>query len=130
MKALSSSVKRIALFGSVGVVCTLIDFLIYAASISAHLLPIVANTLAFFGANIFGYIANGKVTFKAQAKLGLSLIGYGKYCAAYFTTFLVSTAIVVLLVPHMGAYPAKGVAILVTVCANYLLASKLVFRGD
>jgi putative flippase GtrA len=100
-----------------GVVIGLVEFF--------GLLPTIANLLAFLAANVFSYLANGKVTFGKP----LSFAGYGRFLVVSLTTL----ATVVGLAGAGDALKVNylvSLAIVLTVAPviSYALMSRFAFR--
>ncbi|MEO0399230.1 MAG: GtrA family protein [Pseudomonadota bacterium] len=119
---------RISRFGGVGFVAALIDgagFVVFS-SFGAPL--IAANALGFLVANIFSYVANGRLTFRqAGAPPRLSPLGYGKFLSAHLVGLAASTLVLIAFAPSLGAWGAKGVAIIVAFALNYFFTARFVF---
>ena len=121
--------RRMAMFGGVGVLCTLTDLIFYAILIAAGVVPVAANFFAFLIANIQGYALNGTVTFRKGGKRHpLSFTGYLKYFSGYSVALLISSLIIWRLADQLGPWIAKIIAVAVTAVWTYLVSVLFVYR--
>lgn len=120
--------RRFFLFGMVGVVNTLVDFIAFSAALAFGVAPALANVLAFATANPFSYIVNGRVTFRdASGPATLSLGGYAKFCTAHLLSLAISTALVFWLSPIWGPVLAKLLAVAMALLINFFLSASFVY---
>lgn|GEM_PF-6959249 len=121
--------RRMAMFGGVGVLCTLTDLVFYAGLVSANVLPVVANFFAFLIANIQGYALNGSLTFRKEGKRRpLSFGGYLKYFSGYSIALIIASLIIWRLADQFGPWVAKLIAVAVTAIWTYLVSVLFVYR--
>lgn len=116
-------------FGLVGVMNTVVDFVVYAIGLAAGLTPALANIAAFTVTNVFSYLVNARVTFRENGEAApVSFKGYGAFWAAHLVSVAISTAIVFFLADRLGPFTAKAIAIAVTVFINYGASALFVFK--
>ncbi len=127
--AIGSHGARAARFGVVGVLCTVIDFTLFAGLVALGVPVIPANIVAFLIANVQGYVLNAKFAFKeSDSGHVLSVRGYLKFFTAYAASLALSTLVVALLAGPIGPLLAKVVASGLGGLLNYLSSAYLVFR--
>lgn len=115
-------------FGSVGILCAITDFSLFAALIALGAPPIPANIGSFMVANVEGYILNGALTFRTDESVPLAPKGYAKYFGAYAASLVLSTVIVGVLAGRIGPLYAKALATGVAAIWNYALSALVVFK--
>ena len=122
--------KGFAKFGSVGVLSTITDFVLFTIALFAGIAPLVANVISFVIANVQSYALNSRFTFRAARKgAPLSVFSYLKFFTVHLPGLGISSAVIYLLGPIIGDLPAKVVAIGGAALSNYFLSAYLVF-GD
>ena len=118
-------------FSVVGLINTLIDFLVYfglTRTISwfgEHYL--IANALSFAAASTNSFFLNKHWTFDNQKKGGGQ---YFKFIAVVAFTLMLSEVVLFFLVNRLGIYDlfAKILVLIVSVVSNFLLSKLLVFK--
>ena len=121
--------RQMALFGSVGLLCTITDLVLFSGFVALGFIPVVANLFSFLTANVQGYMLNSVVTFRREGRRSpLSLKGYGKFLGGYLLALVLSTLIIWFLGSALGAIGAKLLAIGVTALWNYCVSAFVVFR--
>lgn len=119
---------RMVLFGAVGLVNSLTDFLIYAALVAAGTPPALANVAGFAAANVQSYLVNARVTFREAGRAApVSIAGYGKFVGAHLVSLVVSTLMILMLADRVGPYASKAGAMVFTLVWNYATSTLLVF---
>ena len=120
---------RMARFGAVGVINTLIDFAAYAVFHALGAPPLAANVVAFGVANGQSYLLNAWITFRDEGRRApVSFGGYAAFAAAHVVSLVISSAMIFALTDRLGAYGAKAAAAGVTFVLNYGFSAALVFR--
>ncbi len=121
--------RQMALFGSVGLLCTVTDLVLYSGFVAIGIAPVVANLMSFLTANVQGYLLNSTLTFRREGKhRALSFKGYGKFLVGYLLALCLSTLIIWLSASAVGAIGAKILAIGATAFWNYCFSAFFVFR--
>ncbi len=127
--ALGRALPRMARFGAVGVVNTLVDVGFFTLLVHGAGWGVVPANILSYGAGILcSFVLNSRWTF-AEA-------GRGPGAARRFLRFLgsslfalgLSTLVVVALARVMDPLLAKGVSVLIGFLVNYALARSYVFR--
>ncbi|MFF2621519.1 GtrA family protein [Oerskovia jenensis] len=127
----------IARFASVGVVNTLVDFVIYVVLFAVGVPVVVANAISTTAGMAVSFVGNRRFVFgrtddrRREILLFVVVCGLGIWVIQPVMILLVGEALSRTLdLPDVvvGA-TAKGVAILVAAVWNYFLYSRLVFRG-
>ena len=119
-------------FGVVGVITTVINFLIFKLGRMARLSLVAANSVAWLAAVLFAFAANKFIVFQsADWNTMFVLEELARFLMSRLLTFLIETSLLWLLVkkrdlPEMAS--KCGVSVLV-VLLNYLLGKFLVFAG-
>jgi putative flippase GtrA len=143
--------KRVGKFGAVGAANTLLDFVIYNLLSSGFRLSLVeANIISTTVAMVFSFAANKKLVFKKhdgsvarQALLFYAVTAFGLYilqsATIHFLTevWLYPVNVCLDLAHVMGIQGhdqfliknfAKAIATFVSLCWNYVMYKKVVFR--
>ena len=119
-------------FGVVGVITTVINFLIFKLGRMARLPLVAANSVAWLTAVLFAFAANKFIVFQsADWNTMFVLEELARFLMSRLLTLLIETSLLWLLVkkrdlPEMAS--KCGVSVLV-VLLNYLLGKFLVFAG-
>ena len=119
-------------FGVVGVITTVINFLIFKLGRMARLPLVAANSVAWLAAVLFAFAANKFIVFQsADWNTMFVLEELARFLMSRLLTLLIETSLLWLLVkkrdlPEMAS--KCGVSVLV-VLLNYLLGKFLVFAG-
>ena len=120
--------RQVALFSSVGVLNTVLDFVVYSAAILLGMSPALANVAGFAAANPFSYAVNARVTFRTEGqRAATSFRGYGKFLAAHLVSLVISTTAVHYLALQFGPFVAKICVIFLTLAINYGASALFVF---
>ena len=138
MKHLIKNNQRVARFGAVGIINTLIDFglLFFLKSLG---LPVgAANVISTGITFLFSFVANRKFTFRSDdGSITRQFILF--IAITLFGLWLIQTAIIQLTLPWLSAlfgnttfalFVAKAIATSVTLVWNYLLYNKVVFKDS
>ena len=119
---------KLGKFSLVGVVNTVVDYIIFLSSFYLLSLSIaLANLLAFLVAVCLSYYLNSKFTFSEGAS-DRSLSKLLRFIATSTTAFVLVTVVIYMLSDYMPVYIAKLLATGVSLVVNYSLAKLLVFR--
>ena len=127
-----STMWEMVRFGVVGVITTVINFLIFKLGRMARLSLVAANSVAWLAAVLFAFAANKFIVFQsADWNTMFVLEELARFLMSRLLTFLIETSLLWLLVkkrdlPEMAS--KCGVSVLV-VLLNYLLGKFLVFAG-
>lgn len=119
-------------FGVVGVITTVINFLIFKLGRKVQLPLVAANSVAWLAAVLFAFAANKFIVFQsADWNTMFVLEELARFLMSRLLTLLIETSLLWLLVkkkdlPEMAS--KCGVSVLV-VLLNYLLGKFLVFAG-
>lgn len=138
MKHLIKNNQRVARFGAVGIINTLIDFglLFFLKSLG---LPVgAANVISTGIAFLFSFVANRKFTFRSNdGSITRQFILF--IAITLFGLWVIQTAIIQLTLPWLSAlfgnataalFVAKAIATSITLVWNYLLYNKVVFKDS
>ena len=127
-----STMWEMVRFGVVGVITTVINFLIFKLGRMARLPLVAANSVAWLAAVLFAFAANKFIVFQsADWNTMFVLEELVRFLMSRLLTLLIETSLLWLLVKkrHLPEMASKcGVAVLV-VLLNYLLGKFLVFAG-
>lgn len=109
-------------FGVIGLANTAIDFSVFAAAVAAGVTPLIANLAAWFVAITFSYLANSRWAFDRAPSVSetRSALRFGLLGA--MVTLGVSTGIIAAVGGIIGAFPAKIIALAISVVLNFLAA--------
>ncbi len=121
--------RRVAIFGAVGLANTAVDFVAFILlTQAAGISPLLANVASFSLGAINSYILNRLVTF-ADAAAPLSSPGAMLRFAAVTAVGLVvsSLALAAGLALSLGEIPAKAASIAVTFATGFVLSRAFVF---
>ena len=127
-----STMWEMVRFGVVGVITTVINFLIFKLGRMARLPLVAANSVAWLAAVLFAFAANKFIVFQsADWNTMFVLEELARFLMSRLLTLLLETSLLWLLVkkrdlPEMAS--KCGVSVLV-VLLNYLLGKFLVFAG-
>ena len=127
-----STMWEIIRFGVVGVITTVINFLIFKLGRMARLPLVAANSVAWLAAVLFAFAANKFIVFQsADWNTMFVLEELARFLMSRLLTLLIETSLLWLLVkkrdlPEMAS--KCGVSVLV-VLLNYVLGKFLVFAG-
>ena len=127
-----STMWEMVRFGVVGVITTVINFLIFKLGRMARLPLVAANSVAWLAAVLFAFAANKFIVFQsADWNTMFVLEELARFLMSRLLTLLIETSLLWLLVkkrdlPEMAS--KCGVSVLV-VLLNYLLGKFLVFAG-
>lgn len=119
-------------FGVVGVITTVINFLIFKLGRMARLPLVAANSAAWLAAVLFAFAANKFIVFQSDDWNTMFVLEeLARFLMSRLLTLLIETSLLWLLVkkrdlPEMAS--KCGVSVLV-VLLNYLLGKFLVFAG-
>ncbi|GJL95174.1 MAG: sugar translocase [Hyphococcus sp.] len=121
---------QFAKFGTIGIVNTGIDLVIYSLLVAAGIVAAGANVASFLTANVASYFMNARFTFRQEARAQpLSPGNYLKFFLAHAMSLVISTLVIFLLAGVIGALPAKLASIPITLVWNYLASALVVFKG-
>ena len=127
-----STMWEMVRFGVVGVITTVINFLIFKLGRMARLPLVAANSVAWLAAVLFAFAANKFIVFQsADWNTIFVLEELARFLMSRLLTLLIETSLLWLLVkkrdlPEMAS--KCGVSVLV-VLLNYVLGKFLVFAG-
>ena len=127
-----STMWEMVRFGVVGVITTVINFLIFKLGRKFQLPLVAANSVAWLAAVLFAFAANKFIVFQsADWNTMFVLEELARFLMSRLLTLLIETSLLWLLVkkrdlPEMAS--KCGVSVLV-VLLNYLLGKFLVFAG-
>ena len=127
-----NTIWELVRFGVVGVITTVINFLIFKLGRMARLPLVAANSVAWLAAVLFAFAANKFIVFQsADWNTMFVLEELARFLMSRLLTLLMETSLLWLLVkkrdlPEMAS--KCGVSVLV-VLLNYLLGKFLVFAG-
>ncbi|WP_363323466.1 GtrA family protein [uncultured Pseudoteredinibacter sp.] len=125
---LKKELLKVGKFSLVGVVNTVVDYIIFLCAFYLLSLSIaLANLLAFLFAVCLSYYLNSKFTF-SESSSDRSLTKLLRFILASATAFVLVTIVIYILSDYMPVYLAKILAAGVSLVVNYSLAKLLVFR--
>ena len=96
---------------------------------------VVANTLSTVLAVLFAYVTNKVFVFRSRRWTIVFLAAeFTKFCGARLVTFVLETALLVLLVDVFGlnSFIMKTLTMVLVIIVNYILSKRMVFKqsGD
>ncbi len=115
-----AELRRVALFGAVGVANTLLSLAVFTALVALHVVYLVAAPLAFAVGALNGYLLNARFTFR-QRRTRRAL---ARYVAMQIAAAGVSDALLWVLVTATGAQLAAYALTLAAVSTATFLASR------
>ncbi|MBL8571188.1 MAG: GtrA family protein [Phreatobacter sp.] len=121
--------RRVALFGAVGLANTAIDFLAFLfLAQTAGVPPLFANAASFTLGAANSYILNRLVTFADAAAPVISARAMARFAAVTIVSLTLSSlALAAGLALSLGVVPAKIVSVVITFVVSFLLNRYLVF---
>jgi putative flippase GtrA len=120
--------RKAGSFAAVGVINTLIDFVIFAAAVKLFALPLIpANVLSRSVAVSGSYIMNSYTTFAAESGRQLTARAYGTFIVSGIAGLVANTTALVLASYVLPILLAKVVAIGVSFLINFTLSHLFVF---
>lgn len=138
--------RRVVIFGLIGVINTLTDFVLYLTFLRITDSIVVANVTATSIALVVSFILNAKFTFQVK---GLSAARFAAFIGVtLFGLWVLQTGIIYLLSPAVAALPdslydlfgpgakplreltPKLLATVVTLVWNYLWYSRVIFKNQ
>lgn len=129
MNVLNPHFSRFTKFSLIGVVNTLIDFALFTIFViffDWHAVP--ANIVAFLLALTNSYILNRRFTFKGYMGSNRLAPQAARFLIVHVGGLILSTGLVWGFAGMIGPFPAKLVAIFITVFWNYTGSHHFVFK--
>ncbi len=126
---LFSFLKQFVKFGLVGISNTIISLVIYYILVYLNVHYIIANALGFAISVVNAYYWNSKYVFLDRSKQQHSK-SFIKSFLSYFSTFLLGTALLFLMVNYFGISDkiAPIINLFITIPINFLLNKLWAFR--
>lgn len=128
-----SELHRVAQFGAVGIINTVIDIVVFNLLNALGVPPTLGSGISFLAANINGYIMNRQWTF-GDKKSDKVAAQYSQYLLAGVVGFIINVLVVKYSVALLSGQPqwlvlngAKLVAIVLTVAWNYATSRFFIF---
>jgi putative flippase GtrA len=112
-------------FGTVGLITTALDIVLFTALTAAGALPALANLFSYSCGIAVSYMLNRSWTFRAEGGTERAV----KFVALMLAGLALSTLLVSLLATVLPAPVAKVLSVPVIFVYNYLAARLLVFRA-
>ena len=120
--------RKAGSFAVVGVINTLVDFVIFAAAVKLFALPLIpANVLSWSIAVSGSYIMNSYTTFAAESGRQLTARAYWTFILSGIAGLVANTTALVLASYVLPILLAKVVAIGVSFLVNFTLSHLFVF---
>lgn len=128
------NIREVNLYIVVGVLTTLINFIVFNIGLYFNINYRISNTVAFIFSIIFAYIANKLFVFKSKTtgfiELGIEFI---KFVSSRLLTYLFELGSLIICVEKicLGKNTSKIIISIIVVILNYIL-SKTIFshKGD
>jgi putative flippase GtrA/SAM-dependent methyltransferase len=112
-------------FAATGAVATIIDFLVFGVLLWLETSPLMANACAWATSFVVSYAINSRVTFGQRPNLR----SFVYYLSTSIVTLLVSSACILVVLPLIGAWPAKLLAVAISYVVGFTLAKNYAFRA-
>lgn len=129
-----NNIKEVNLYIIVGVLTTLINFIVFNIALYLNINYKISNTVAFIFSIVFAYIANKIFVFKSKT-LGFMelLIEFIKFVSSRLLTYIFELGSLIVCVEKLclGKNISKIIISIIVVILNYIL-SKTIFsnKGD
>lgn len=122
-------IKEFISYGFVGILTTLVNYIVYYVGLKIHLSWLVSNCLAWTLAVIFAYIANRKIVFHSNRDIKRECIDF---FGLRFLTLILENLLLALCIDGIGisSMVSKIVVSVVTVLANYWFCKIKVFHQE
>jgi putative flippase GtrA len=128
--ALAARLPRLARFGAVGVVNTLVDvglFTLLVRLLDWHVVP--ANILSYGAGILCSFVLNSRWTFAEVRGEPGAARRFARFIGTSLAAMGLSTVLVVVLSWMMDPLWAKAISVVVGFLANYAMARLFVFRA-
>ncbi len=124
MIALAARLSRskVIRFGLVGLVASVIDLAVFAAAVVLGTPALAANLLGWLVAVSFSYFANSRWSFQRDPALGDARSALRFVSLGALITLGVSSAVLLLLEPMMGAMAGKLTGMVTAAIVNFVAA--------
>ena len=119
-------IKELIRYGIVGVLTTLVNYVVYFVCLKIHLNWLISNSFAWVVAVVFAYIMNRKLVFHSDnetKKEGIQFFGLR------FVTLIVENILLAICIDGLGLSNliSKVVVSVITVIGNYWLCKYHIF---
>lgn len=130
VRRLPGLLKRIAKFGLVGVLNTLIDIGLFWLLFSVFGVPyLMANVLSYGAGMLNSFVMNKLWTFSERRKHGLIRRQLPIFVAVNLVSLALSSLILWALAPSIGVMPAKLAGTLASFVTNFWASQRFVYRA-
>ncbi len=121
-------IKKAGSFAAVGVINTMVDFVLFATAVKVFGLPLIpANLLSWSVAVSSSYVLNSYTTFAAESGRQLKARAYGAFILSGLAGLTANTTALVLASYFLPVLLAKVAAIGVSFFVNFTLSHLVVF---
>lgn len=121
--------KQFLKFVCIGLINSVIDYTVfYFILFSSPGGFLFANTIAFIFAFHISFILNTLITFRDETVLRWSLAKYKRFLVIPLMVCIMTSIILFIFEPFLGAYLTKFIAILVSIPFSFILMKFFVFR--
>lgn len=119
-------VKEFISYGIVGVMTTLVNYIIYFICLKIGISWLISNSLAWIVAVIFAYFSNRKVVFHSSNDMKKECI---EFFGLRFMTLLVENLLLAICIDglHVSNLLSKILVSVITVLVNYFLCKSHIF---
>ena len=119
-------VKEFISYGIVGVMTTLVNYIVYFISLKIGINWLISNSLAWLVAVIFAYFSNRKVVFHSSNDVKKECI---EFFGLRFMTLIVENVLLAACIDglHISNLLSKILVSIITVFANYFLCKSHIF---
>ena len=121
-------IKELIRYGIVGVMTTVVNYIVYYICLKMNITWLISNTLAWVAAVIFAYIANRNVVFHSKNNMKKECV---EFFGLRFVTLIVENILLGICIDGIGlsSLISKIVVSIVTVIANYALCKSHIFSS-
>ena len=127
---MKENTKEIISYVFVGIMTTLVNYIVYFVLLMIHCHWLVANSISWFFAVIFAYYANKKYVFESNRKGADTLKEAGAFYSGRVFSGVVNLIGMKLFIDWIGIneFISKAILSIVVLVLNYLLSKFLVFK--
>ncbi len=119
-------IKEWIRYGIVGVLTTVVNYMVYYIGLKLNLNWLCSNTMAWIAAVIFAYIANRKVVFHSKNEIKKECI---EFFGLRFLTLMIENLLLGICIDgiNLSNFISKIIVSIVTVIMNYGLCKTQIF---
>ena len=126
---MKENTKEIISYVFVGIMTTLVNYIVYFVFLMFHCYCLGANSITWFFAVIFAYYANKKYVFESQNDIKKEL---SSFVLLRFLTLIVVNGCLYIFITLMHIQPmfSKLLVSFVTILSNYVLCKFKIFKKE